>query len=86
MENYPFLYFFSVVVLPLAWWITTIELAIVSSSNQDERFVATFGQVRDTTIGGYITVFTYNFSYAASGYICHSYTNERRGSTFARPL
>ena len=47
VNNYPFLQFWSVVAIPTAYWIATVELGILWE--HDEKFSLTFGQV--STIG-----------------------------------
>lgn len=43
VKNYPFLQFWSVVAVPTAYWIATVELGILWE--HDEGFSLTFGQV-----------------------------------------
>ena len=43
MKNYPFLRFWSVVAVPTACWIATIELGVTYTN--DAAFSLTFGQV-----------------------------------------
>ena len=43
MVNYPFLWFWSIVAIPMTYWVGIIELGILGS--QDNAFSLTFGQV-----------------------------------------